>query len=54
MLEEEITPTLFKLTTKFVEVRHQLKISEKSRPVYFTDGTDLDIPLEFVKCICKV
>lgn len=50
----EVTPTLFSLITKFVEIRHQLKTREKNRPVYLTSLDDFDVPLEFVKCVCKV
>lgn len=68
VLMEEVTPSLFKLTTKLVNYRERLQLaatadqqqlradllSSAAIATSAKGSVDVDIPLEFVKCVCKV
>uniref|UniRef100_A0A915CMU3 DNA polymerase epsilon catalytic subunit n=1 Tax=Ditylenchus dipsaci TaxID=166011 RepID=A0A915CMU3_9BILA len=51
ILMDEIAPNLFELTMKLTQMRQELNTREELRLPNFRSS---DIPLDFVKCICKV
>lgn len=54
-LMEDLAPKLFLVTIKLMENRQKLcTFSNDQKPVYLAENEIFDIPLDFVRNICKV
>lgn len=52
---EEFAPKLFNVTTKLMENRQKLQTyANDQKPIHLKDDEPYDIPLDFVRNICKV